>query len=393
VLLAGLPAAARGDVAADESDARTVWRVVVSGRAAPSFAAVSAVSSTNVWAVGATGEGAARSRPVAAHWDGRRLRRYRPYPAGRLVDVAAGTTEAWAVGWATAGSGTEPVVVHWNGRGWRREALPPLGDASLYAVAVASDGGVWVVGRHTVEMSVSDPADRGEAGRPLLLALDGRWHVVDVASRFQQCPTQVGDGDGGVEWTWICGSGLSDVDVAGGRVWLTGTEESGDYAGYDSATMRNPDSSDRIGQPVRLATPRAKRGGGLRSVDVEAGRLGQAWTLDAYADAASPSFYRILFWPVLGVRPRASEYEAPGASLAAIGPRSRSSAWLVGSRQVTSRREGPLVMRWNGTTVARQRTALDALANGETLTSISVLPSGEAWAAGHRLLARYGPAR
>jgi hypothetical protein len=131
----------------------SAWSVVPSqepptGRG--SFNAVSAVSSTDIWAVGNSIDGVL-VHPLIEHWNGSAWSVV-PAPATStelsLADVAAvGPSDAWAVGFARKGGIYQPRILHWNGAKWafsKVPALPPNG--TLEGVAARSSTDVWAVG-------------------------------------------------------------------------------------------------------------------------------------------------------------------------------------------------------------------------------------------------------
>jgi hypothetical protein len=101
---------------------------------------VTALSATNVWAVGDT-----MGRPLILHWNGSGWRTVRP-PAG------------WSV-WAVTNSpcpgcsSTQGGIYRWNGSAWKlagRTGAPSSADAGgLMAVAASSSTSAWAVGLTT----------------------------------------------------------------------------------------------------------------------------------------------------------------------------------------------------------------------------------------------------
>src|SRR5438874_5586391 len=146
--------------------------------------AVSAVSSTDVWAVGhfykpTTGAW----RPLTLHWDGTRwLRVWSPNPGSIesfLYGVSAvSSTDVWAVGYFYSPivvGGARTLTLHWNGSKWAR-VWSPSGttssdsDSLLWAVSAVSTDHVWAVGR------VSTTTPGGETDTTLVLRWNGiRW--------------------------------------------------------------------------------------------------------------------------------------------------------------------------------------------------------------------------
>jgi hypothetical protein len=112
---------------------------------------VSAVSSNDVWAVGATG-----LYIISLHWNGSNWAEVTmAEPANNLIyltDVeATSANDVWAVGYyesLTVG-GDVPLVQHWDGTQWReltREELGGRPPTYLEAVATLSATDVWIAG-------------------------------------------------------------------------------------------------------------------------------------------------------------------------------------------------------------------------------------------------------
>ena len=164
----------------------TAWKIIATPSAAVggTLNAVSAISDTNIWAVGATPTG-----PLIMHWNGTSWRLVAAPGATGLTSITSinasniwavggnvvehyngsswtrvrvplastvtlnqinrvpGTTHLWAVGWnddPTTNSET-PVAIYYNGSAWSRNT-PPIAVGRLSGVAANSDRNVWVSG-------------------------------------------------------------------------------------------------------------------------------------------------------------------------------------------------------------------------------------------------------
>jgi hypothetical protein len=119
---------------------------------------VAAVSSTDVWAVGARQDRATfYQRPMAIHWDGSRWASVKlPEPTActghsyMTSVVATSADDVWATGWCGSG-GTTPqqgYVEHFDGRSWilaaARGSIPAY--SQLYGISAESTDNVWAVG-------------------------------------------------------------------------------------------------------------------------------------------------------------------------------------------------------------------------------------------------------
>jgi hypothetical protein len=114
--------------------------------------AVTAVSATDAWAVGATSNARDQNqRTLIEHWDGAAWHIVPSPSAGILFGVAAGSAnDAWAVGVvpATAAQTARTLTEHWDGTRWQVVPSPTPGTFgdSLAAVSVTGQGSAWAVG-------------------------------------------------------------------------------------------------------------------------------------------------------------------------------------------------------------------------------------------------------
>jgi hypothetical protein len=147
------------------------WSIVSSpdpGGAGDLLQGVAAVTSADVWAVGARQDaGSLYQRPMAEHWNGKAWS-VLPVPNASgctghssLTGVAAvSSVDVWATGWCGSG-GTTPdqgFVVHWDGRHWSvvagKGVLP--GHSQLYGVSAGGPDDIWVIG-NTQAAGASQP--------------------------------------------------------------------------------------------------------------------------------------------------------------------------------------------------------------------------------------------
>ena len=125
---------------------------IVTGAESSTLRGVSAVSSTDVWAVGAVEPIAgAPSVALVLHWNGTYWDAFPNVILGNpssLQAVSAGSSsDVWAVGSASNGSTFETLVLHWNGSTLTRDFTPNLGSGKNHLNGVvAVPGTVWAVG-------------------------------------------------------------------------------------------------------------------------------------------------------------------------------------------------------------------------------------------------------
>jgi hypothetical protein len=114
---------------------------------------VAAVSPSNAWAVGTTGDAnQGTGQTLIEHWNGKAWARV-PTPnegtASFLQAVTAVSAgNAWAVGYFVASNGTyRALSLHWNGKAWANVPSPtPGGDGQLLGVTASPTHDVWASG-------------------------------------------------------------------------------------------------------------------------------------------------------------------------------------------------------------------------------------------------------
>jgi hypothetical protein len=115
--------------------------------------AVSATSATDAWAVGFYIPSQGKDFALAEHWNGTAWSPalpLNPSPSFDYLDgvSAVSPTDVWAVGQYLTGSGAyQPLIEHWNGSAWLMVPSPNTGGLSiLRAVKALSAKNVWAVG-------------------------------------------------------------------------------------------------------------------------------------------------------------------------------------------------------------------------------------------------------
>jgi hypothetical protein len=146
---------------------------------------VTAVASTDAWAVGLRHDGT--QSPLALHWDGVRWRDVPTAPAdgqaGLIAVDATASDDVWAVGGSLLlGKPASRVVTHvqhWDGRAW--SIVPSVdvgrfgGNGSLLDVSARTRSDAWAVG-------YSLGPNGGESASALIERWDGRrWTIVPAA--------------------------------------------------------------------------------------------------------------------------------------------------------------------------------------------------------------------
>lgn len=142
---------------------------------------VAAVSATDAWAVGSTIDtGVGPSRTLVLHWDGSRWSQIEsPNPgisSGLSGVTAVSATDVWAVGQYDSEAG---LLLHWDGTSWSQfdaPAPPTSLGTSLSGVAATSSSDVWAVGTY-----MGEPVPYNHSA--FVLHWDGnQWSQADTSS-------------------------------------------------------------------------------------------------------------------------------------------------------------------------------------------------------------------
>jgi hypothetical protein len=131
----------------------TTWKVVPNPAAArnvTSLRGLTAVSPTDIWAVGyQTGLSSGSFVPLVEHWNGKKWSIV-PVPAGNqnslLDSVTSAAGQLWVAGDQTkrgTANTAVPLIEHWNGKTWTVQRLPHIGNSEVDAIYAASTGDVW----------------------------------------------------------------------------------------------------------------------------------------------------------------------------------------------------------------------------------------------------------
>jgi len=137
----------------------TAWSQAAIPRLDGDLAAVTALSPTDAWAAGHY-HGADSDKSLVLHWNGTDwTRQASPSPSragvasvNTLNGVSAvSASNVWAVGFygrITAQGGVDkPLILHWNGTRWTRAASPSFsGSSGLFGVAALSHTDAWAAG-------------------------------------------------------------------------------------------------------------------------------------------------------------------------------------------------------------------------------------------------------
>lgn len=137
----------------------TKWKVIASpnvkGSLSDSFSGVVAIAANNIWAVGSYINASNNGQTLIEHWNGTSWIIVSSPNFGTLGDglsavSAVSATDIWAVGTISGNTSSQPLIEHWNGASWSIKSSTGTGQ-SLNGVAAIASNNVWVVG------SVSSP--------------------------------------------------------------------------------------------------------------------------------------------------------------------------------------------------------------------------------------------
>ncbi|OLE29535.1 MAG: hypothetical protein AUG44_03695 [Actinobacteria bacterium 13_1_20CM_3_71_11] len=251
------------------------WKMVAApnvGTAGGELHGIAAVSAHDIWAVGSTG-----TNPLALHYDGTRWKAVPTAPptpgeqpgGGFLAVAAVSATDVWAVGERPTVDGPGILVEHWDGHRWTFIVAPseaPTDFNALSGLAVVSARDIWAVG------------SRGDDfNEPLVEHWNGTvWSVVDVPEPPQVNPDDPKD------------VGLTAVTaLSATNVWAVG--QAGLIEHYDGHAWRivpapRP-AGDTDGMSTRWAAVSARSArdvwavGGVGGTPVSLHWNGTAWSL------------------------------------------------------------------------------------------------------------------
>lgn len=119
--------------------------------------AITALSATNIWAVGSYDNGiTSPGYTLVEHWNGTTwslISAPNPGPNNNVllsVSRIPNTNDLWAVGFEFNGSQTQNLIEYWNGTVWSLVTVPQPGvGGQLSGVVALSANSAWVVGNYT----------------------------------------------------------------------------------------------------------------------------------------------------------------------------------------------------------------------------------------------------
>ena len=172
---------------------------------------ITAVSASDIWAVGYQWISQSSWKPLLLHYDGNSwsLSRAPRLPFGQLSAVfALAADDVWAVGWIGLIPSIQGLVLHWDGRSWRRVTFPTEtgGWTVLKGISGVATTDLWAVGSYNFFDFNGNPSSSARSYR-----WDGsRWNAVPVGLggySYLTSVTATATND-----VWAVGAGLIGID-------------------------------------------------------------------------------------------------------------------------------------------------------------------------------------
>ena len=301
------------------------WRIVPSPKIGNEnqghFYGVSALSTSNAWAVG-NGYLNGYYRTRAEHWNGTAWSIKATPNVGtndleQLESVAAiSSNNVWAVGYSQLFSSYSTILMHWNGMKWKLVASPDPGtDNRLYGIAALSSKNLWAVG--------------STDGNMLILHYNGStWSRVTVANRVGDTQDHllavarvpgtgqlwaVGEGFGGSGWVTLA------LRYSGGHWSVVASQDRGTTPQLDGVAAISPTNAWAVGYDYGASGSEA---------------LAEHWNGTAWSIKSTPNLAK--------------------SDLRAIVALSSRNLWAVGTyKPTTSTRQKTLVLHRNATTFSK----------------------------------------
>lgn len=314
---------------------------------------VSAVSGSDVWAVGFHDDEDGGNSTLIEHWDGRHwhLVESPSLEGSSLYGVSAvSASDAWAVGYYFTGTEYDTLVEHWDGTSWTQIPSPSPGGGSgsyLDAVSARSATDAWAVGY--------------TAAGPLIEHWNGTaWSLVGSP------------GDAGVQLNGVSAVASDDAFAVGNTF---GALSRTFILRWNGTKWRRMDST----QP-------AKAGHANRLDGVSASSSTDVWavgtTIRYQHFTARPliEHYDGTSWSrVTGLDPGGH----PGTRLAGVSAVSPTDVWAVGFFGLDkSGSYQTFIEHWNGTSWKRTHTVRPSGSRDDSAAGIDAISPSRAWAAG-----------
>jgi hypothetical protein len=301
---------------------------------------VAAVAANDAWAVGGYGEAITQSQTLIEHWNGSAWSQVAAPAAGAganglLAVSAVSTSDVWAVGSAVNVLGLpQPLIEHWDGSAWSvvPQSLGSVGVYVLQSVSAHAANDVWAAGfymdigglSHTLiarwdgsAWSAVPSPNSGSGDNALrgvvALGADDAW-AVGSAANASSVPETLIEHWNGSAWSIVSspnqgtgGNVLQAVSaVAANDVWAAGFSGSG--AGSQTLVLHWNGSAWSI-------VPSPNNGSGANTLyGIAALAAEDVWAVGSYADAANIARTLALHYTAACTTP------TPAATVAAASP-------------------------------------------------------------------------
>jgi hypothetical protein len=132
----------------------TKWIMIaspnVNGSKSDSLSGVVAIAANNIWAVGSYSNASNNGQTLIEHWNGTSWSIVSSPNVASLSDglsavSAVSATDIWAIGAISGNTSSQPLIEHWNGASWSINSSTGTGQA-LNGVAAIASNNVWAVG-------------------------------------------------------------------------------------------------------------------------------------------------------------------------------------------------------------------------------------------------------
>jgi hypothetical protein len=331
------------------ADPCPVWSIMPSANVPDAInvlSGVSALSVTDVWAVGYSVKGNIAST-MTQHWDGTAWRVVpspNPNPGhNQLYSVTTISADnVWAVGSSDLSNQFQTIILHWDGKEWSPARLPQLEPAgnALYSISAVSANDIWAVGA-TGELPRRPSA--------LIMHYNGvEWQAIPHPKRgYAEVLNSVSARASND--VWAVGAFSSEFGVKGLIKHWNGKEWSNDVRPQD--------------QPLPQREFFAVTALAADDVWAIGEKYVEHWDGRNWGGVRSP------------------QQAADTNRLLGISAVSANDIWIVGySKEKSSDRPRSMVSHWNG--VEWSLVGVPQAQGGDSMYSVDALPNGEVFAVG-----------
>lgn len=318
------------------------------------MSATTAISASDIWAVGYSFTSSSIPQTLTEHWNGSHWSIISSPNIGTgdnyLTGVAAvSTSDVWAVGHYFNDGFFHTLIEHWNGSSWSVVTSPTIGSGQhLQSVTALSKNNVWAVGYYY----------NGSFQQTLILHWNGaQWSIVSSPN--------VGAGD----------SYLSGVTaLSASNIWAVGYDDSG--LGMPGSTLTEHWNG---AQWSVVASPNVGTSSIISGVTAISGN--NVWAVGFYDNSSGYSQTLTLHWNGTQWSIVTSPNVGTGYNfLNGVAAVSASNVWAVGSNSNSQ----TLILRWNG--VKWKVVSSPNVGTGSNiLNGVTAVAANNVWTVGYYL--------